>query len=116
MSDKALLVMDMPESCVDCIFCFEIDEGTEACCTVTREQDNEDAYREIKEDYCQCKPYWCPLKPIPERVNLDGMRQEAIEEDCYDDTNGIDEAYLQGKETGWNACVDKILEGEEWPD
>lgn len=111
MSDKALLVMDMPESCLDCQFCYEYHEGIEACCTVTREPSNDGMYRIIKEDYCQDKPDWCPLKPVPERVNLDGMRQEAIEEDCYDDTNGIDEAYLQGKEIGWNDCIDKILEG-----
>lgn len=93
MSDKALFVMDMPECCVDCIFCFEIDEGTEACCTITREQDD-DKYMEIKEDYCQCKPDWCPLKPVPEKhqVVLDSL-----------DSFG----------TGWNACIDAILEGYE---
>lgn len=96
MSNKALFVMDMPECCVDCIFCFEIDEGTEACCTITSEQDNEDKYREIKEDYCQCKPDWCPLKPVPEKK--------------------ICEYFSIGRQIrtwreGWNACVDKILEG-----
>ena len=93
MSDKALLVMDMPENCVDCNFCFEIDEGTEACCTIVREPDNDDSYREIKEDYCQCKPDWCPLKPVPEKklVVLDSL-------DCYGN--------------GWNACIDAITGGE----
>ena len=31
---KAILVMDMPDSCLDCRFCREIDEGTEACCEI----------------------------------------------------------------------------------
>ena len=101
MSNKALFVMDMPECCVDCIFCFEIDEGTEACCTVTREQDNEDAYREIKEDYCQCKPDWCPMKPIPEKKEEIGMPR----------TPSMNDIKRIGFQKGWNACVDKILEG-----
>lgn len=95
MSDKALFVMDMQEYCVDCIFCFEIDEGTEACCTVTREQDNEDAYREIKEDYCQCKPDWCPLKPMPEKKNCDVFSFGT---------------QIGAWRDGWNACIDMVLE------
>lgn len=101
MSEKALLVMDMPKSCVNCIFCFEIAEGTEACCTIVSEQDNEDKYREIKEDYCQCKPYWCPLKPIPDKKEEMGMPR----------TPSMNDIKRIGFQKGWNACVDKILEG-----
>ena len=92
MSDKALFVMNMPESCVDCQFCYEYHEGIEACCTFTREPSNDDMYRTIKEDYCQDKPDWCPLKPVPEKklVVLDSL-------DCYGN--------------GWNDCIDEILEG-----
>ena len=110
MNDKALLVMDMPEKgCISCVIGRNFSSRIETIifCPIVD--------RCAKDKEAESQPDWCPLKPIPERMNLDGMRQEAIEEDCYDDTNGIDEAYLQGKETGWNACIDKILEGEEWP-
>lgn len=97
MSDKALFVMDMPESCFDCVFCFEIDEGTEAYCTVTDEQGHKGLLREIKEDYCQCKPDWCPLKPVPEKMDCPPMNGENYE-------------------AGWNACIDEIAGGAEWVD
>ena len=111
MSRKSLFVMDETENCVDCQFCYEHDEGIEAWCIIAIDPYNEDSYREMEEDYCQCKPYWCPLKPMPEKIVLDKIRQEAINEDCYDDTNGINEAYLQGKEIGWNGCIDEIMDG-----
>ena len=34
---KAILVMDMPDSCLGCRFCREIDEGIEACCDIMDE-------------------------------------------------------------------------------
>lgn len=97
MSEKALFVMDMPEKCVDCVFCFEIDEGTEACCTVTDEQGHKGLLREIKEDYCQCKPDWCPLKPVPGRRKGTDYLDAIFQHPAFD--------------YGWNACIDKILEG-----
>ena len=64
---KAVLVMDMPEKCLDCPFCFEIDEGVDACWMITIDSYDNDLCRNIEEDYCQCKPDWCPLKPMPEK-------------------------------------------------
>lgn len=96
MRDKALFVMDMPESCVDCIFCFEIDEGTEACCTIVSEQDDEDKYMEIEEDYCQCRSDWCPLKPVPRKKECDLLSPGNK---------------IRIWREGWNACIDRILEG-----
>lgn len=97
MSGKSLFMMDTPENCVDCQFCYEHDEGIEACCTVTREPSNDDMYRIIKEDYCQDKPDWCPLKPMPEKKNCDvfsfGTQIGAWRE-------------------GWNACIDAITGGK----
>lgn len=102
MSDKALLVMDMPESCVDCQFCYEYHEGIEACCTVTREPSNDGMYRIIKEDYCQDKPDWCPLKPIPEKKEEMGMPR----------TPSMNDIKRIGFQKGWNACIDEILGGK----
>ena len=99
---KAILVMDMPKNCFDCRFqemgfCEAVHSGGEM----------------IPDDDLESKPCWCPLRPIPGKLELDKIRQESIEEGCYDDTNGIDEAYLQGKVSGWNACIDAIGGGDE---
>nr|DAN01748.1 MAG TPA: NADH-PPase NADH pyrophosphatase zinc ribbon domain [Caudoviricetes sp.] len=32
---KSVLVIDTPETCVDCQFCYELDEGVEACCSIS---------------------------------------------------------------------------------
>ena len=87
---KAILVMDMPDSCLDCRFCREIDEGIEACCEIMDEPNDSSLFRMI-EDYCQCRPNWCPLKELPEKMKY-----------C----NGT----YNGQVKGWNLCLEEILE------
>ena len=99
MSNKAIFVMDMPESCVDCQFCYEYHEGIEACCTFTREPSNDDMYRIIKEDYCQDKPDWCPLKPVPGKRKGTDYLDSIFQHPAFD--------------YGWNACIDEIMGGNE---
>lgn len=94
---KAVLVMDMPEKCNDCSFYFEIIEGKEAYCMAAVEPDNKELWKEIKEDCCQCKPDWCPLRPMPEKKK-------------WKPSSGITLA-MYG--TGWNACIDEIMGGAE---
>ncbi len=50
---KAILVIDMPESCDKCPLMFRHEE--ERCCMP-----------EGRNSFCK-KPSWCPLKPLPER-------------------------------------------------
>lgn len=92
---KALLILDMPKTCLDCIFCFELDEGINACCSVMFDEKDSSLCREIncKDGYCQNKPDWCPLKEIPEKKNIDC---------CYD-------LYKRGRKIGWNECLEAIL-------
>lgn len=56
--------MDMPNTCLDCQFCFEIDEGIKACCSIMSDKNDSTMCREIdcKIGYCQDKPEWCPLE------------------------------------------------------
>ena len=89
---KAILVMDMPDSCLDCRFCREIDEGIEACCEIMDEPDNSSLCRMI-EDYCQCRPNWCPLKEMPKK--------------SY--TGKSDYCQRGDWEDGWNACIDEAI-------
>ena len=90
---KSVLVIDTPENCLDCQFCYELDEGVEACCSIS--DDDEDASLMKKIDcehgYCQGKPDWCLLKPLPEK-RLWGE-------------------YYNGNVKGWNDCLKEIIGG-----
>lgn len=65
--DKSVLVMDTPKTCLDCMFCFELDEGIEACCSVSADEEDKSLCKEIicENGYCNNKPEWCPLKELP---------------------------------------------------
>lgn len=75
---KGIIVVDIPDFCMDCNFCREIDEGIEACCEMTVDYDNNDCYRMI-DDYCQSKPDWCPIVPLKQmKLHEEHLLQEDI--------------------------------------
>ena len=79
---KAVLVMDMPECCVDCC-CGYFERYTKELnlvCGATGEDANNVE-----------KPDWCPLRELPEKANHPD----------YCDNGRFDK--------GWNACLDEIL-------
>lgn len=78
--NKAILVVDMPESCRDCMIRSLADD----CQAIGRYVQE---YRQNKN-----KPDWCPLKPMPEKE--------------YPFFN-MDE-YEDGRIDGWNEFFDKI--------
>lgn len=86
---KAILVIDMPESCAECDLMWE-DEYS-VFCPCRHPNNTADIYDHVQS---QTKPDWCPLKPVPEK------------EDVWDD-----EEIFGWYDRGWNACVDKILGG-----
>lgn len=92
---KSVLVMDTPKTCLDCMFCFELNEGINACCSVMSDENDKGLCRDIQCDggYCQNKPKWCPLKEIPGKE---------YNEYCFDE-------YSDGYDDGWNAFRGKIL-------
>ena len=61
---KSVLVIDTPESCLDCQFCYELDEGIEACCSIMDDDKDKSLMKEIdcEDEYCQGKPDCCPLQ------------------------------------------------------
>lgn len=89
---KAILVMDMPSSCIDCRFCREIDEGVNACCEIMDEPNDNELCRTIDVSYPQEKPDWCPLRPAPEkRQTLDNfweMCANIVRNACIDEILG----------------------------
>lgn len=91
---KAVLVMDMPVDCKQCVFC----RGLNACklkkylvrdkiCTV---------YTVDKQIMEGGKPDWCPLRELPEKMKVCGK---------YPQPDRIAPSY----KVGWNACLDEIL-------
>ena len=97
---KSVLVIDTPENCIDCRFCYELDEGVEACCSISDDDKDTSLMKKIdcEYGYCQGKPDWCPLKPLPEK-------KEYIVP--------IDNAESQKDiiAVGWNACINAITGG-----
>lgn len=93
---KAILVMDMPEQvCQKCTLCYETEDDEYLCCAVGKlVPDGE-------------KPDWCPLRELPEKKENDSFLIEAVKHDYFDGTDS-DTAYFNGKDAGWNACLNAI--------
>lgn len=91
---KSVLVLKTPENCLDCQFCYELDEGVEACCSIMDDDKDKSLMKEIdcEYGYCQGKPNWCPLKPLPEKM----------------DVGNIGNIHNFNRAVGWNTCIDEI--------
>ena len=90
---KAVLVMNMPESCDMCDFVDDMQpprygERTLYC--------GVPGIGEDVTDYIECRPEFCPLRELPERKKL-----------TYTDLDA------DNKASGWNDCLDKILEAKK---
>lgn len=88
---KAVLVMDMPESCDMCDFVD--DEQPTRYGEKTLYCEVPGVGEEVT-DYISCRPDWCPLRELPEKK----------ETNYYMNNKG------KGIVEGWNACLDAIDE------
>ena len=88
---KSVLVIDTPENCLDCKFCYELDEGVEACCSISDDDKDTSLMKKINYEYgyCQGKPDWCPLKELPNKKNWGEI--------------------FNGNVKGWNDCLKEII-------
>ena len=75
---KAVLVMDMPNSCDECDFCHGL------YCEIPW-------FGKTVVDYIACRHPECPLKPLPKKQILTFFEHG---QDCI--------------AMGWNACIEKI--------
>ena len=83
---KAVLVMDMPESCFGCNFLYcNADAGIDSCQAIKLSR--------IVDSETYEKPDWCPLRELPEKAN----------HPAYCDNGRFDK--------GWNACLDEGVRG-----
>lgn len=90
---KAILVMDMPESCDMCDFVDDeqpprYGEKTLYCGVLGIGED--------VTDYIGCRPDFCPLRELPEKIP--------------ELKSGYEEVSTSIHRVGWNACLDTILE------
>lgn len=84
---KSILVIDTPESCAYCEIRFD-DIYSNWCPYNNPEVDG--VYKYVKQ---RTKPDWCPLRPLPEKIEgYDSIKRQWGE---YED--------------GWNHCIDSIL-------
>ena len=88
---KSVLLIDTPENCLDCQFCYELDEGVEACCSISDDDKDTSLMKKINYEYgyCQGKPDWCSLKELPNKKNLGEI--------------------FNGNVKGWNDCLKEII-------
>lgn len=89
---KAVLVMDMLETCKDCSCKYpSYKDYALYDCAITGKTVPIDGGR-----YGE-KPYWCPLRELPEK------KETVHPQKCYDNSYWSDEM-----KAGWNACLEKI--------
>lgn len=99
---KAVLVMDMPESCFGCNFLYcNADAGIDSCqaMKVSRIVDSE-TYE---------KPDWCPLRELPKKKEEFELRK------CKGSMKGTWKVPLI-ENKGFNACLDEILKEKKASD
>lgn len=84
---KAVLVLDMPESCDMCDLRYTLPFGNKVC------------YIKLKGVTGEKRLDWCPLRELPEKKVAD--KRLAI--------SPLTEGHLNDFERGWNACLDAIL-------
>lgn len=99
---KAILVIDMPDSCFHCDCCHEKPydnrykiEGEKFCGIEDMEVDK---YYDSFYSEKSMRPSWCPLKELPTKEN----GEMKIRSDEYSD----------GFTDGFNACLDVICKSE----
>ena len=85
---KAVLVMNMPESCFGCNFMYCDEESdTETCQAM-------ETARDI--DLIEDRPDWCPRRELPEKMEVCGKYPQPGKP-------------VPSYRFGWNACLDEIL-------
>lgn len=84
---KGLIVIDIPDNCGGCRFFRQFTGFAQTC-----------SYYNCDTD-ARIKPSWCPIHPFPKRkYNIDPLYEN--------------DEWCDGYNSGWNACVDEVMEGD----
>ena len=87
---RAVLVIDMPDSCMSCKI------GRNSSCILEQSAYCPVTGQATIEEECESRPEWCPIRPMPEKENNDNLMDE----------------YQDGYDDGWNSCIDAIGGGD----
>lgn len=87
---KAILILEMPETCLDCPF----NRDYMCLATLNNEFGVWGGYVVLPEKE---KPYWCPLKEMPSKIAV---------EDIDEHTDPL--LVKMGYVNGWNECLEEI--------
>ena len=90
---KAILIMDMPESCSKCKFLYEF-QGIKKCQLMNVLYGG--ASKLSQNTFTAKRHEKCPLRELPEKMEVCGK---------YPQPDRIEPSY----KAGWNACLDEIL-------
>lgn len=88
---KAVLIMDMPESCSKCKFMYEF-LGIKKCQLMNVL--NNGASKLSQSTFTEKRHDWCPLRELPEKMP-----------DLEHGYENVEKSIIR---TGWNACLDAI--------
>ena len=87
---KAMLVMDMPIDCADCILSLRM-RGSKTLGKCLKNS-------KIFDDWARVQD-WCPLREVPKKIDYASHFKE--------DSQSID--FSMGYTKGYNDCIDEIL-------
>ena len=89
MTDKVILVIDRPKTCLECP-CYSFNAQAKRFeCDVKLFLKGKIGVVELDK-----KPNWCPLRPLPQKKGISLKEAIGIKCSCYSD--------------GWNECLDEI--------
>ena len=92
---KAVLVMDMPESCSECKFLYEF-QGIKKCQLMNVL--NNRVSRLSQNTFTEKRHEKCPLRELPEK------EETTYPQACYENSYWTDEM-----KAGFNACLNEIM-------
>lgn len=97
---KVMLIMDKPNACIKCSFCFKADEMSMGNFEYKRLYSCKHIPSDVEgiylEDILHKKPDWCPLKDVPKKRTAQKYKNP-----------------LKSWINGWNACIDEILKEDK---
>lgn len=96
---KGYILVDVPDKCSDCRFCSEVLEGIEACCELEDDFKDDELIRKIDVNYTQKKPDWCPIRELPEEMEVCGKYPQPGKP-------------VPSYRIGWNNCLKTIISNQ----
>lgn len=108
---RAVLVMDMPESCAKCMFLYEFG-GIKNCNLMNVMYGG--ASRLSQTNFAKCRHEKCPLRPTPEWMKelkaLRTWKNDVMEDFCKVDCSSVGEVYQCGGRRGYNKAIDDFVD------